>query len=150
MNKPNPIPEEFHTLTPFINATDAAALIEFLQKAFGAELCNRLDMPDGKVMHAVVRIGDSSIMIGEACGEMGPTPASLYFYVKDVDAVFKRAVEQGAESKVAPDDMFWGDRMCTVQDAWGNNWHIATHTEDVPQDEVEDRAKAFIEQMGNT
>lgn len=97
-------------------------------------------------MHAEIRIGDSVIMLSEACSEMGPTPSCLYLYVEDADATFRKAVDAGAKPGMEPTDMFWGDRFSSVNDAWGIEWCISTHVEDVPPEELEQRAKAFAEQ----
>lgn len=145
----SPIPAGYHTVTPYITAPDARALMAFLQKAFGAELGECHTRPDGKVMHAEVRIGDSPLMISDACEMSGGKgkPAGIYLYVPEVDKTYKRALEAGATSVMAPADMFWGDRFSSVKDEWDNEWHISTHIEDVTPEELERRAAAFAEQM---
>lgn len=137
-----PIPEGFHTVTPFLNIKDARAFIAFLEKAFDARLLFCMDTPEGKVRHAQVRIGDSMVMVSESCDQWPAMPAALYLYVPDVDAVYARAVAAGATSIMAPADQFYGDRNAGVHDAYGNVWWIGTHIEDVPPDELERRGKA--------
>ena len=104
--------------------------------------------PDGTVVHAELRIGDSPIMLGEAQGEWKALPAMLYLYVKDVDATFARAVSAGATTVKEVADQFYGDRNGTVKDSWGNVWSIGTHIEDVPPDEMKRRAQAAMQQHG--
>jgi len=126
-----PVPEGFHTVTPFMSAKGADKLIDFLKRAFGAEEVMRMPGPDGVVMHAEVNIGNSRLMVGEAM-QTGPTQGSFYLYLNNVDAVYKQAVAAGAKSEREPKDEFWGDRMGTVKDPFGNTWSIATHKADVP------------------
>lgn len=141
-----PIPDGYHTITPFLVAEHAAKLIEFITQAFGAEQVDRMDGPDGTVMHAELRIGDSILMLGEAQGEWKPIPSMLHLYVKDVDATFARALRAGATSMQAVADQFYGDRKGTVRDSWGNIWSIGTHIEDVAPDEMRRRAEAAMKQ----
>ena len=102
--------------------------------------------PDGTIMHAEVRIGDSRVMMGEPMGSCQPMFGSLYLYVHDVDAVYKRALQAGATSTSEPADQFYGDRSASIKDPVGNQWWIATHKEDVPPEEIARRAKAFMQQ----
>ena len=141
-----PIPEGFHTITPICIAEGAAKLIDFLTQAFGAEQIDRMDAPDGTVMHAELRIGDSTLMLGEAQGEWKATQSRLHLYVKDVDATFARALRAGATSVQPVADQFYGDRKGTVKDSWGNIWSIGTHIEDVAPDEMRRRAEAAMKQ----
>jgi PhnB protein len=143
-----PIPDGYHTITPFIVAHDTAKLVDFIQKAFGAEEIERMAAPDGTVMHAELRIGDSMIMLGEAQGEWKAMPATLYLYVKDVDATFARAVSAGATTVKEVADQFYGDRNGTVKDAWGNFWSVATHVEDVSPEEMKRRVRAAMQERG--
>jgi PhnB protein len=143
-----PIPEGYHTVTPFIVAKGTAKLIDFMKQAFGAEEIERMAAPDGTVMHAELRIGDSIVMLGEGQGEWKPMPATLYLYVTDVDATFARALRAGATTMKAVADQFYGDRNGTVQDSWGNVWSIGTHIEDVSPDEMRRRAQAAAKQHG--
>jgi PhnB protein len=140
------IPDGYHTATPYITVNDTPGLIEFLQRAFGATETSRINRPDGAIMHAEIRIGDSPIMLSEACQEMGPMPASLYLYLEEADAAFARAVEAGATPIMEPADMLWGDRFGCVKDAWGNQWSISTHIEDVAPEDLDKRARLFAEQ----
>lgn len=132
----NPIPDGFHTVTPYLLVAGVRKLIEFMKKAFGAEETECMAAEDGTVMHAQVKIGDSMIMMGDPRGRCEPTPASLYLYVPDVDAVYRRAIEAGGESVMAPTDQVYGDRSGGVKDPFGNTWWIATHIEDVSTEEI--------------
>ena len=139
-----PIPDGYHSVTPNLLVAGAAKLIEFTTRAFGATLRHRMENPDGTIMHAEVKIGDSIVMMGDARGQCQPMPTSLYLYVTDADAVYKRALEAGATSTMAPADQFWGDRTAAVRDPTGNVWMIGTHKEDVPPAEMKKRAEAFM------
>jgi uncharacterized glyoxalase superfamily protein PhnB len=132
------IPDGYHSVTPYLIVKGAAQLIDFLKQAFGAQETFR--MPGGGgIMHAEVRIGDSVVMMSDAMGEYGPMPTMLFLYVEDVDAVYKRALQAGATSTQEPENQFWGDRASAVKDAFGNQWWMATHVEDVPFEELERR-----------
>ena len=136
-----PIPVGFHTLTPYLIATEAAKLIEFLKAGFGAQV-EYVTMHDGLVMHAQLKIGDSMLMLTDARPPQWPAkPTGMYLYVPNVDEVYQRAVAAGGESVNAPRDEFYGDRMAGVKDHCGNFWWIATHVEDVSEEEM-DRRKA--------
>jgi PhnB protein len=138
-----PIPEGYHTVTPLISLKGAVRLIDFLKAAFGAEELSRFSMPDGLVMHAALKIGDSIVMLGEAMDGCATVSESLYLYVSDADATYKAAMESGGESIEAPADRFWGDRAAAVQDFAGNKWWIATHMEDVDSEELARRVQAL-------
>jgi PhnB protein len=133
------IPEGMHTLTPHLICADASKAIDFYKRAFGAVELNRTAGPDGRLMNAMVRIGDSAMMLMDentAWGALGPTllkgtPVSIHIYVEDVDAAFEKAVKEGATAKMPPADMFWGDRFCALIDPQGHSWSIATHIKDV-------------------
>lgn len=140
--KVNPIPESYHTVTPYLTVTGADRLLEFLQKAFGAKEDHVMRGADGSFQHGDVRIGDSHVMIGQAGGDWKPMPAAIYLYVEDCDATYRRALQAGGTSIREPADQFYGDRNAGVKDPSGNSWWIATHTEDVPPAEMERRAKA--------
>ena len=142
-----PIPDGYHTVTPQLNVKDAAKLIEFMKQAFGAEERMRMPGPDGALMHAEVKIGDSLVMLSDAVRE-APMPAWLFLYVEDVDAAYQRALRAGATSALEPTDMFWGDRFASVGDAFGNRWGIATHKEDVPPQDMGRRAQEFFKKQG--
>lgn len=145
-----PIPEGYHTLTPYLTVKDAGRAIEFYKRAFGAEELFRMPTPNGKVAHAELRIGDSIFMLSDECPQMGsfaPTtaggaPVKLHLYVENVDAVFNRAVQSGAQAAMPPNNMFWGDRMAKITDPFGHSWGIATHIEDVTPEECARRAQA--------
>jgi PhnB protein len=139
-----PIPDGFHTVTPYLVVKGAASVIEFMKKAFDAKEISRHAGPDGGVAHADVLVGDSHVMLGEPMGADWPAmPAALYLYVPDVDATYKKAVAAGGTSSRPPTDEFYGDRSCGVKDAAGNQWWIATHKEDVAPAELERRMKAM-------
>ncbi len=139
-----PIPDGFHTVTPHLTVQGALKLVEFLKQAFDAKELFRMAHPDGTLMHAEVKIGDSIVMMGEAKGRCQPMPCSLYVYVNDADAVYKRALQAGATSTMEPADQFYGDRTAGVKDPSGNQWMIATQNEDVPPEELKKRAEAFM------
>jgi PhnB protein len=135
------IPEGYHAVTPLLSVGGAARLIDFMKAAFGATEVYRFPAPDGSVMHAELRIGDSVLMMGEAMGDAPPMPIALYPYVNDADATYRKALDAGGESVEGPADRFWGDRVATVKDFAGNMWWIATHVEDVNTDEITRRAQ---------
>lgn len=141
-----PIPEGYHTVTTSLAVKGAAKLIDFLKAAFGGEEAFRMPLPSGEIMHAEVRIGDSVVMLTDAMAQP-PTTSSLFLYVNDADAVYRRALKAGASSVSAPTDMFWGDRVAQVKDQFGNHWSIATHKEDVSPQEMEKRAEAAMKQQ---
>jgi PhnB protein len=143
-----PVPDGYHTVTPYLTVRDAPKVIEFLQQAFGAKISHEpVKRPDGTIMHAQVTIGDSPIMIGEESEMAKPTTSSLYLYVPDVDSVYQRAVKAGGNTVMEPTDMFYGDRSGAVKDPSGNSWFIATHKEDVAPQELAKRAEAFLKQQ---
>jgi PhnB protein len=145
-----PIPEGYHSVTPYLIVRGGSDAIEFYTKAFGATELFRFPAPDGKIGHAEIKIGDSQIMLADEYPEMGHkgpqsiggSPVSLMIYVEDVDTVFNRAIEAGGTVKEAVQDKFYGDRTGTVVDPFGHVWHIATHKEDISMEEMERRAKA--------
>lgn len=137
-----PIPEGYHSVTPYLSAPSGEALIGFLERAFGATVTELLRRPDGTFWHGEVRIGDSTVMIGEGRPDWPPRGSALYLYVEDTDATYRRALAAGATSIMEPVDVFYGDRNAGVQDPAGNQWWIATHVEDVPPDEMKRRADA--------
>jgi PhnB protein len=152
----NPVPEGHHTVTPQLTLDNAAQAIEWYKKALGAEEVARHVGPDGKIMHAEVRIGDSRIMLNDAMmGGKGPkaiggSPASLWLYVEDCDAVFNRAVAAGGQVFGGPmgqlQDQFWGDRAGTLTDPHGYTWTIATHKEDLSPQELQQRQEEWMKQ----
>ena len=152
-----PVPEGYHTVTPYLAVEDAARAIEFYTRAFGAKESVRMDAPGGKIGHAELEIGDSRIMLSDPFPqastkppkELGGTSFSVMMYVEDVDAAFKRAVDAGATVSMELADMFWGDRFGSVTDPFGHSWSLATHVEDVPPEEMAERAKAAMAQMAS-
>lgn len=136
-----PIPDKYHTVTPYLVVSDVTKVVEFLKGVFGAVEKERLTLPDGNIMHAEVVIGDSTIMLGQARGGWQPIPGSVYIYVTDTDATYRRAMDAGGMSVTEPQDQFYGDRNAGVKDPIGNFWWIATHIEDVPDEELQRRAK---------
>jgi PhnB protein len=152
-----PIPEGYHTVTPYLAVDDAAEAIEYYRKAFGAKERVRMEAPGGKIGHAELEIGDSLMMLSDALPqfstrppkELGGTSVSVFMYVEDVDAVVKQAVDQGATVTMEVADQFWGDRFGSVQDPFGHLWSIATHVEDVPPEEMAERAKAAMAAMSS-
>ena len=154
------IPEGFHTLTPHLIVRNAGEAIEFYKKAFGAKELERRVAPDGKsIMHALLRIGDSHLML---CDEMpmiencrapqslGGTCATMHIYTENADAAFQRAVKAGAKVLTPLADMFWGDRHGKVADPFGHQWTISTHVKDLSSDEIEGAAKKAFASAGNT
>ena len=138
-----PIPEGYHTVTPYLIGHGTAELIGFLKESFGAQEKERHMRPDGAIMHAEVRIGDSIVMMGEASDEFKAMPTSIHLYVEDVDAAYKRALQAGGTSLREPADQFYGDRSAGVVDACGNQWWLATHVEDVSRQEMQRRQEAM-------
>src|SRR5579872_5487126 len=151
-----PIPEGYHTLTPFLTVRDAARAIEFYKQAFGAEARGEVAKgPDGKVMHAELKIGDSIIMLSDEFPEYGSlSPLSsggagmgLHIYLEGVDAAFDRAVKAGAQVEMPVMDQFWGDRYGKLKDPFGHKWSIATHTQDLSADEMKRGMEEAMEKM---
>jgi uncharacterized glyoxalase superfamily protein PhnB len=136
-----PVPEGYSTFTPYYVVEGASDFIEFLKKAFGAQEMFRFPAPGGKLGHAEVKVGSSMVMLADATAEYQPSRMNSYLYVPDVDATYKKAVAAGAQSKREPSNQFYGDRVCTVIDRWGNTWSIGTHVEDVSPEEMERRMK---------
>jgi PhnB protein len=153
-----PIPEGYHTLTTYLTVENAAEAIDYYKDVFGAKERIRMEAPDGKIGHAELEIGDSLLMLSDAFPgatsrpptELGGTTAGAFMYVEDVDAVVKRAVESGATITMEIADQFWGDRFGSISDPFGHLWSIATHVEDVPPDEMAERAKAAMAEMSSS
>jgi len=152
-----PIPEGYHTITPYLAVGDAARAIDFYKKAFGAKERLRMEAPDGKIGHAELELGDSLVMLSDPFPqastrppeELDGTSASVFMYVEDVDAVVKQAVGAGATVTMEVEDQFWGDRFGTVTDPFGHVWSIATHFEDLTPDEIAERSKAAMAAMSS-
>ncbi len=151
-----PIPEGYHSITPYLAVKDAAQAIDFYKRAFGARELARMPGPGGKgVMHAEIKIGDSHLMLsdefpGSGCTSpqsLGGTTCQLFIYVPDVDSAYQQAISAGATSTMPVADMFWGDRYGKLSDPFGHQWGLATHKEDVPPQEMKKRSDAFVEQM---
>jgi uncharacterized glyoxalase superfamily protein PhnB len=156
MSKVQAVPPGFHTLTPHLVVRDADRAIEFYQKAFGAELLGDVArMPDGKVMHAMLRIGDSFLMLNDEMPEFGSlsplsaggSPVTIHIYTENVDSDFARATAAGAQVKMPLMDQFWGDRYGTVTDPFGHRWSLASHIKDLSQEEMERGMKEAIAKM---
>ena len=137
MSNVSPIPQGFHTVTPYLNVVDARKFIDFVKAAFDGVETEFVNL-DGGHVHAEVRVGDSMIMVGQTT----PSPAFIYMYVEDVDAVHRRAVAAGGRASEAPNDKPYGDRSSTVLDPSGIIWYIATRIEDVSADETARRMAA--------
>jgi uncharacterized glyoxalase superfamily protein PhnB len=134
------IPEGYHTVTNYLTVEGVGRLLDFLKRGLGAEQRGPIHHgPDGRIMHAEVKIGDTIIMMGEPMGHGQARPSTLYLYVEDVDAVYRRAVDAGGKSKSEPKDMFYGDRSGAIEDPSGNAWFIGTHIEDVSEEEMQRR-----------
>lgn len=150
--KAKPVPEGFHTATPYLIITNAARAIEFYKDVFGATELTRLATPDGKVGHAEIRIGDSRIMLADEFPEwdarspqtIGGSAVHIMLYVEDVDAVVSRAVGAGAKLFKPVADQFYGDRSGSLTDPFGHKWTISTHIEDVSPEEIKRRASALF------
>jgi uncharacterized glyoxalase superfamily protein PhnB len=144
MSQAKPIPQGFHTITPHLVCAGAADAIAFYKKAFNAEELTRLAGPDGKIMNALIQIGDSCLMLVDEFPEwisFGPkslkgTPVTIHLYVENVDAAFQRAIDAGATIKMSVEDMFWGDRYGILEDPFGHLWSIATHLRDMSTEEI--------------
>jgi len=155
--KAKPIPEGYHAVTPSLTLKNSLKALAFYKRAFGAEVKDVFSSPDGGLtMHAVMKIGDSIVMIGDEMPNMncksaeslGASPVNLYLYVPNVDEVFKKAVDAGATSTMPVADMFWGDRCGTLKDPFGYSWTIATHLQDKTHEEVDQGAKEFFARAG--
>ena len=152
MGKAKPIPDGYHTATPYLIIKDAAAALEFYKKAFGAKEIMRMGSPDGSIGHAEIQIGNSRIMIASEFPQMGVrspqsiggSPVSIFLYVEDVDKVFNQAVAAGATVRMPVADQFWGDRYGKLQDPYGHLWDVATHKEDLTPEEIGKRAAAAM------
>jgi PhnB protein len=148
-----PIPETYPRVSPHLSVAGAAEAIDFYTSVLGAAERMRMPMPNGAIAHAEIQIGDSVIMIGDEMPAgsdpspktLGGSPVALFVYVEDVDAVYERAVQAGAESVAPPENHFYGDRVAMFDDPFGHRWNIATHVEDVEPAEMERRAAAAMQ-----
>ena len=138
-----PIPDGYHSVTPYLVVPGVAKLIDFMKQVFDGIEIERMQGPDGRIAHAEAKIGDSIIMMGEPKNGGSPMPATLYVYVPDTDAVYKRALQAGATSIMEPADQFYGDRNAGVKDFCGNHWYIGTRIENVTFEELKRRMEAM-------
>jgi PhnB protein len=156
--KAQAIPKGYHTVTPNLFVAGAVKAIDFYKKALGAEELMRFAGPDGKIMHAEIKIGDSIIMVADEMldqGVKGPkslggSPVSLFIYGENVDAAWKRAIDAGAKPLIPLDDQFWGDRGGCIEDPFGHHWWLAQHTQDLTPDEIRKGAEEFQSHMQPT
>ena len=155
MPKVKPIPDGMHTVTPHLVCAGAAEAIEFYKKAFSATEEGRMPGPNGKLMHAMVRINGSAVMLVDEMpewGAFGPkalkrSPVTIHLYVEDVDAVVKQAVAAGAKVTMPVADMFWGDRYGQLEDPFGHNWSVATHKRDMTPEEMQKEMQQAMQNM---
>jgi PhnB protein len=155
--KVKPVPDGYRTVTPYLVQKDTRRALEFYRKAFGAETHTTMPGPGGKMMHAEVKIGDSMVFMSDEWPDMAPdlkapqtagcVTGTMFLYVPDVDAAFKRAVDAGAKVVMPPADMFWGDRFAKLTDPFGHHWGLATHVEDVPPAEMPKRQAEWQKSM---
>lgn len=151
-----PIPDGYHSITPYLMIKGASEAIEFYKRAFGATEIFRLSHPNGQIGHAEIKIGDSSIMLADACDQaefhppesLGGSSVALHVYVEDVDAQFNQAVSAGAKAVKPVLDQFYGDRTGMLQDPFGHIWFLATHKKDITPEEINRRAEALFQQGG--
>jgi len=159
-NQVDPVPEGFGTVSPVLSIRGAAEALAFYQKAFGAQVLGQMDRPDGKLMHAALKIGDTVVMMGEECApheghdecirspaDLQGTTVSLYLYVADADSAFKQALAAGAREVMPLTDTFWGDRMGMVRDPYGHIWAVATHVEDLTEEQMHQRMQETFAQQ---
>ena len=151
-----PVPDGYHTVTPYLVCRDAAKAIDFYKKAFGAKERLRMPGPDGKLAHAEIMIGGSTVMLGDEAPErgatapptIGGTASAMFIYSDSVDRAYAKAIAAGAKSEMPPTDMFWGDRYCKLADPFGHKWSIATHVEDVAPKEMMRRSEEEARRAG--
>jgi PhnB protein len=153
-NKVRPIPEGYHSVTPYLTVNNAARAIDFYQRAFGAKKIMQMDGPDGKISHAELKIGDSMLMLSDEMPRGNKSPQSLggstvgiFLYVDNVDTVFNQAKSAGAKVDAPLEDMFWGDRFGKLTDPFGHSWALATHIEDVAPQDMKKRAQEAMAKM---
>jgi PhnB protein len=152
--KVKPIPDGYHSLTPYLSVNGAAAAIDFYKRAFGATEIMRMAQPDGRVGHAELQLGDSRLMLADefpdigfrSAAAFGGSPVHLHLYVENVDDVVAQALRAGAKLTRPVEDQFYGDRLGTVTDPYGHVWHVSTHKEDLSPEELQKRAAAAAQQ----
>lgn len=137
-----PIPDGYHTITPYLIVEDADKLVEFIEQTFDGQLIFQMRTEAGRISHAEMKIGDSMLMLSEASEEWSAMPTMIHLYVSDTDTVYQKALAYGAVSIKEPQDQFYGDRNASVKDSSGNIWGIATHIEDLSEAEMEQRMSA--------
>jgi len=148
-SKEKPVPDGMHAVTPHLTCAGAADAIEFYKKAFNAVEIKRMPGPQGKLMHALIRIGDSAVMLADEFtdwGSFGPkslhgSPVTIHIYVEDVDALVERAVAAGAKITMPLEDTFWGDRYGKLEDPFGHHWSVATHLRDMSSEDMQQAAQ---------
>ena len=153
-----PIRPGYHSVTAYLTVGDGTRALDFYTRAFGAKVTERMPGPGGKLMHAEFRIGDSVVMLSDELPQggtrspqsLGGASGSLFLYVPNVDAAFRRAVDAGCHPTMPPADMFWGDRFGRLVDPFGHHWGLATHKEDLTPAEMGKRAQAAMAQMPGT
>ena len=158
MSAHHPVPEGYRTVTPYLAVDDAQQAIDFYTRAFGARERARMPMPDGKVGHVELEIGDSLVMLADPFpqstskppSQVGGTTVAIFLFSEDVDALFQQAVAAGATELMAPADMFWGDRFGSVQDPFGHVWQMATRVEDLTPEEIERRGEEAMAAMSES
>ncbi|GAB5526019.1 MAG: Dot/Icm type IV secretion system effector PhnB [Roseivirga sp.] len=139
----NPIPKDYPRASPFLMVTDINKEADFLTTVFDAVETERIQLPDGTVKHVELRIGDSVIMLGEDSGRMGAMNSMVYLYVEDTAATYEKALAAGATAVMPPGEQFYGDINAGIRDSFGHYWWLATHVEDLTEDEMNERAAAF-------
>jgi uncharacterized glyoxalase superfamily protein PhnB len=152
------IPEGMHSITPHLVCAGASKALDFYQKAFGATELARLPGPDGRLMHAAMKIGDSTVMLADEMpewGSLGPkalkgSPVTIHLYVEDVDALVARAVKAGAKVTMPVEEQFWGDRYGKLEDPFGHHWSVATHVRDVTAEEMKKAMQQMSAQKGGS
>ena len=144
-----PVPEGYHTITPYLTVSDASGLLDFITRAFDATHAHVMRGPDGRIGHADLMVGNSHVMLGQAHGEWQPMPSQLYLYVPNCDEAHRKALAAGGTSVQEPTTQFYGDRHGCVRDLCGNLWWLATHVEDVSEEEMGRRMKAAAGGQGS-
>jgi len=152
-----PIPKGYHAVTAYLSVQNAAQALDFYKRAFGAKELLRMPMPDGKVGHAEIKVGDSHVMLADEMPNMGfvsppsrgGTTVQLHLYVRDVDATVRQAVAAGGKLTRPIEDKFYGDRAGTIEDPYGHVWYIATHKEDVAPKEIKRRMDEMARKMAS-
>lgn len=145
--KPKPVPEGYQSVIPIMIVDNPEKLIDFIVKVFDGQEMHRYSGPEGKIMHAEVRVGDSVIMLGSSSEKYPANQSMLNIYTEDTDQLYKKAIEAGATSIMEPTNQFYGDRSAGVKDSFGNTWWIATHIEDVSDEEMKKRSEEYMTQQ---